>query len=132
MKKVLIVEDQKEIRELLEEIFTKGLGFKHVTFACDGLEGFAETCLQKFDLICTDHSMPFYNGGDLICAIRNKEGLNQHTPVILISGLLSELPRDIKKLDSVYFLEKPIDFTRFTRYVRMAMLEHKSKMDVVD
>lgn len=63
MNKVLIVEDQKEIRELLEAIFTQNLGFKHVTFAHDGLEGFAECSLQQFDLICTDHGMPFFNGG---------------------------------------------------------------------
>ncbi len=128
MKKVLIVEDQKEIRELLEEIFIKSLGFKNVTFACDGLEGFAEASLQKYDLICTDHNMPFYHGGDMVCAIRAKEGLNQQTPIIMISGLVGELPRELKKMEATYFLEKPIDFTRLTRYVKMAMMaSHKAK-----
>ncbi len=127
MKKVLIVEDQKEIRELLEEIFTKDLGFKNVTFACDGLEGFAESTLQKFDLICTDHSMPFYDGGDLMFAIRNKPGINQDTPIIMISAMVTELPGKIKNFEATYFVEKPIDISRLARYVKMAMLAQKSK-----
>ena len=46
MKKVLIIEDQKEICEILEEIFCKHHGFKHATFAYDGLEGYMEAQLH--------------------------------------------------------------------------------------
>lgn len=128
MRRVLVVEDQKEIRELLEEIFTNELGFKSVTFACDGLEGYTEASLQQYDLICTDHSMPFYDGGDMMYAIRNKPGLNQKTPIIMISAMVSELPSKLKNFDATYFVEKPIDLTRFSRYVKMAMLAQKEKM----
>lgn len=131
MKRVLIVEDQKEVRELLEEVFMKELGFKYVTFASDGLEGFAESYLQKFDLICTDHGMPFFNGGDLIAAIRLKPGVNQHTPIIMISALLPELPEKLKGMDNTYFVEKPIDYGRLSRYVKMASLAHKNKKDLI-
>jgi len=128
MSKVLIVEDQKEIREILEEVFRKELGFKSITFACDGLEGFAESYLQKFDLICTDHSMPFFNGSDLVSALRNKSGLNQHTPIIMVSSFISELPPELKGLENTYYVEKPIDFSRFCRYVKMAMMNEKRKV----
>ena len=125
MKRVLIVEDQKEVREILDVVFTKELGFKSVTFACDGLEGFAESSLQKFDLICTDHGMPFFSGGDLVAALRAKPGFNQQTPVIMISALIPELPEKLKGLESLYFVEKPIDYERLRRYVRMAMNSSK-------
>lgn len=130
MRRVLIVEDQKEIREILEEVFTKELGFKYVTFATDGLEAFAESYLQKFDLICTDHGMPFFNGGDLISAIRTKPGQNQHTPIIMISALIPELPVKLRGLESTYFVEKPIDFNRLKRYVKMAIATSGNRKDL--
>ena len=122
MKKVLIVEDQKEIREILEEVFRKDLGFQSVTFAIDGLEGYAEAYLQKFDLICTDHSMPYCSGSDMIAAIRSKTGLNQKTPVIVVSAYVAEIFGKINDHESTYFVEKPIDFTRLCRYVKMALI----------
>lgn len=131
MKRVLIVEDQKEVRELLEEVFMKELGFKYVTFASDGLEGFAESYLQEFDLICTDHGMPFFNGGDLIAAIRSKPGINQHTPIIMISALIPELPVKLKGMENTYFVEKPIDYGRLRRYVKMAIATSKNRFNLM-
>ncbi len=131
MSRVLIVEDQKEIREILEEVFTRELGFRHVTFATDGLEGFAESYLQEFDLICTDHGMPFLNGGDLIAAIRTKPGINQYTPVIMVSALIPDLLVAIKGMEGIYFLEKPIDFNRLKRYVKMAIGTSKNRKDLI-
>lgn len=127
MKKVLIVEDQKEIREILDNIFRQELGFQSVTFAVDGLEGYTEAYLQKFDIICTDHSMPYCQGSDMVSAIRNKPGLNQSTPIIMVSGYISEFENKMKNSDNLYFIEKPIDFKRFCRYVKMAMINQNEK-----
>lgn len=127
MKRVLIVEDQKEIREILDIVFRKELGFTHITFACDGLEGYAEAYLQKFDLICTDHCMPYCKGADMVMAIRNKSGLNQHTPILMVSSYASEIADKMNNLESTYMVEKPIDFNRLTRYVKMALLNQSKK-----
>lgn len=132
MKKVLIVEDQKEIREILDEVFRNELGFKSVTFANDGLEGYAEAYLQNFDLICTDHSMPYCSGSDMVAAIRNKSGLNQHTPVIVVSSYVSEISGKMESFESTYFVEKPIDFARLGRYVKMAMMNQSKKESAIE
>ncbi len=123
MKKVLIVEDQKEIREILEVVFSKELGFESVTYAIDGLEGYAEAYLQKFDLICSDYTMPFCNGGEMVTAIRTKSGINHNTPVIFVSAFVSEFVGLLSGLENTYFVEKPIDFKRLHRYVKMATLK---------
>ncbi|MBC7715047.1 MAG: response regulator transcription factor [Rhizobacter sp.] len=129
MKKVLIVEDEKDIREILDEVFRKDLGFTHVTFATDGLEGYTEAYLQKFDLICTDHAMPYCKGSDMVFGIRNKTGINQHTPIIMVSALISEFADKMENMESTYFIEKPIDFSRLSRYVKMAMMNSKNRTD---
>jgi two-component system nitrogen regulation response regulator NtrX len=121
MKKVLIVDDEKEIRNIYEEIFRSELGFESVTFAGDGLEAFTECTLQKFDIITLDHQMPFMKGADFLSALRNKPGINQLTPVIMISAFLPELPETIKTIENTYFMDKPVDFARLSRYVNMSV-----------
>lgn len=119
MKKVLIVDDEKEIRITFEEIFRNELGFDSVTFASDGLEAFTECSLQTFDVITLDHNMPFLKGDDFLFALRNKPGINQQTCVIMISAFLPELPEAIRTIENTFFVDKPVDFKRFTRYVNM-------------
>lgn len=121
MKKVLIVDDEKDIRQIFEEIFRSDLGFESVTFAADGLEAFTECSLQKFDIITLDHQMPFLKGAEFLTALRNKPGINQHTPVIMISAYLPDLPETIKTIENTYFMDKPVDFTRLSRYVNMSV-----------
>jgi CheY-like chemotaxis protein len=127
MKKVLIIEDQKEICEILEEVFCKHHGFKHATFAYDGLEGYTEAQLQKYDLICTDHSMPYFNGADMVSALRHKPGLNQDTPVIMVTASALELSSDLKNFEDTYFIEKPIDYSRLSRYIKIIASSNKKK-----
>lgn len=121
MKKVLIVDDEKDIRHIFEEIFRNDLGFDSVTFAGDGLEAYTECSLQKFDIISLDHHMPFLKGAEFLSALRNKPGINQHTTVIMISAYLPELPETIKTIENTYFMDKPVDFTRLSRYVNMSV-----------
>jgi CheY-like chemotaxis protein len=121
MKKVLIVDDEKEIRLIFEEIFRNELSFESVTFAGDGLEAFIECSLQKFDIITLDHQMPFLKGAEFLHALRNKPGINQHTTVIMISAFLPDLPETVKTVENTFFLDKPVDFSRLSRYVNMSL-----------
>lgn len=121
MKKVLIVDDEKDIRHIFEEIFRHELEFDSVTFAADGLEAYTECSLQKFDIITLDHHMPFLQGAEFLTALRNKPGINQFTPVIMVSAYLPELPETIKTIENTFFVDKPVDFTRLSRYVNMAV-----------
>ncbi|MBC7537925.1 MAG: response regulator [Bacteriovorax sp.] len=121
MKKVLIVDDEKDIRIIFDEIFRHDYGFENITFAQDGLEAFTECSLQKFDIITLDHMMPFMKGAEFLIALRNKPGLNQKTPVTMISAFIPELSETITSIENTYFLEKPVDFTRLSRYVKMSL-----------
>jgi CheY-like chemotaxis protein len=121
MKKILIVEDEIEIQHLLRDLFLPELGDVEATYAMDGLEALACTKNEKFDLICTDHMMPICKGADFVIQLREEEGINQHTPVILVSANIPDVPEKMHTFTDTYFMAKPIDFTRLKRYAKMAM-----------
>jgi CheY-like chemotaxis protein len=121
MKKILIIEDEVDIQELLRDLFLADLGEIEAVFAMDGLEGFSCAAKEKFDLICTDHMMPLCKGADFMIGLRQKPGLNQHTPIILISANIPETPEELHQLSNTYFMSKPIDFERLKRYAKMSM-----------
>jgi CheY-like chemotaxis protein len=121
MKKVLIVDDEIEIRNIFEEVFRHELEFESITFACDGLEALKECALQKFDIITLDHMMPQLRGADFLAGLRSKPGLNQKTTVIMISAHLPDLSETIKSTESTYFMDKPVDFKRLYRYVKKSL-----------
>ena len=95
------------------------MGFDNITFASDGLEAFTECSLQKFDIICLDHSMPYLTGADFLVALRSKNTLNTNTPVIMVSAFVPELSTRLSYIENLFFVDKPIDFTRLSRYVKM-------------
>ncbi len=82
MKKILVVEDEKRIAELLQ----KGLaefGYE-VTIAYDGEMGKRLINSFSFDLIITDVILPHYNGFELTKIIKAK---NPEIPVIMLTAL---------------------------------------------
>lgn len=129
MSKILLIDDEPLILEILEETFRIDYQFQDLTTANDGLDAFHLCMLQQFDLICLDHLMPFLKGADLLAALRSKPGPNHKTPVIIISAYVPDIPENIKNINDTFFLEKPIDLDRLKRYVKLALYKGKSSLD---
>ncbi len=127
MKKILIVDDEPMIRELLAEYFRLELKVESITFASDGFDAFAEASLQKFDLICLDQMMPFCKGDQFLTALRKKEGPNKTTTVVMVSAYIPDITSEIKSIENTYFLEKPIDYERLSRYAKIAFNKEFAK-----
>lgn len=80
-KKILIVDDDDEIRELLEfDISQSGYD---VETASDGMEGLHKAVSENFDLILLDVMMPKMNGFD-VC--RNLRQTKPDIPVLLLTA----------------------------------------------
>lgn len=82
MKKILIIEDEKRIAELLQ----KGLiefGYD-VTLAFDGDMGQRLIASNLYDLIITDIILPYHNGFELTKIIKSK---HPDLPVIMLTAL---------------------------------------------
>ena len=78
-KKILIVDDDDEIRELLE--FDVAQSGYFVDTAKDGLEGLNKALNNSYDLILLDVMMPKMNGFDVCKNIRNAK---INIPILLL------------------------------------------------
>jgi CRP/FNR family transcriptional regulator, cyclic AMP receptor protein len=83
MKTILIVEDDKFIREDVEEMLT--LAGYSVVIAQDGKEGIAKAKELNPDLIITDIAMPFVDGMGLLYMLRH-DTKTEGTPVIFLTS----------------------------------------------
>jgi two-component system, OmpR family, alkaline phosphatase synthesis response regulator PhoP len=86
MRKILIVEDEKFIRDLYILVFTRA-GYD-VDVAVDGEEAVNTVRSNvSFDIILLDIMLPKMNGMDVLKIIRDKNAPSVKTPVFLISNL---------------------------------------------
>ena len=84
MKTILIVEDEKDIAEMLS-VFLENEGYRTVT-AGDGLEGLGLFARERVDLVILDVLLPKLDGFSLCKKIREKSDV----PVIMLTALSDE------------------------------------------
>jgi CheY-like chemotaxis protein len=70
-KRILLVEDEKMVRELTKRILV-GAGF-HVTEAADAGEALMHAEEGNFDLLLTDVALPAMSGPELVARLRQRE-----------------------------------------------------------
>ena len=104
-KRVLIVDDEEAIRDVLSELFD-GLGY-HVGLAGNGNEGLDAALSSDIDLAVLDVSLPGMNGLDLLCALKESK---PDLPVIMVTGYAS-MGAALKalKLGAYDYIQKPFD-----------------------
>lgn len=111
---ILIVDDEKDIRLLLQE-FLENNGFT-VLVAEDGQQALKLAGEQLPDLVITDLLLPKEHGIDVIQIIKDRFFL----PIIAISGIYKQ--DEIKtRIDDVFidgFFEKPLDLNAILACVR--------------
>ncbi|MBA7708509.1 Regulatory protein AtoC [subsurface metagenome] len=81
MDRILIVDDEKAIRDILSEMLSV-MGFE-VVVASSGNEGLHLFLNDSFDLVLTDLKMPGIDGWTLALYIKEK---SPKTPIVLITG----------------------------------------------
>ncbi len=102
-KKVLIIDDEQDVREFLVELF-EDHGFETVT-ASDGVEGLEMLKAESPDLITLDLMMPNDTGTAFYRKMHRDEKFSG-IPIIVISGVAGR-HLAIKKPLAVF--DKPID-----------------------
>lgn len=117
MAKILVIDDEKSIRNTLKEILEyEG---HEVQDAADGLDGLKKIEAEKFDIILTDIKMPKMDGMELLDKVIE---LQNDTPVIMISGhgTIETAVEAIKK-GAYDFISKPLDLNRMLITLRNAL-----------
>jgi CheY-like chemotaxis protein len=82
-RKILVVEDDEDQRELMRRALTRQ-GYD-VTAAADGIEAYELALSLRPDLIITDVYMPAADGAHLVRRVRDTEGL-AGTPILVTTG----------------------------------------------
>ena len=117
MSKILIIDDEKNIRKTLREILEYEK-FK-VDEAIDGTEGLSLIKKEKYDLILCDIKMPKMDGIEVLEKIIEQ---GSDTPVVMISGHGNiETAVEAVKKGAFDFISKPPDLNRLLVTIRNAM-----------
>jgi DNA-binding NtrC family response regulator len=87
LKKILVVDDDEQLRDMLLEVLTS-LDYFPIGVE-DGEEALSQLKIQDFDLIISDIRMPKMNGLSLLKSIKKTDG---EIPVVLITGFPSTCP----------------------------------------
>lgn len=113
-EKVLVVDDQAEIVELLEESFR--LRGYEVISAKDGQEALAKVYQERPDLILLDIMMPMFDGYEICRALKNDE-TTKHIPIIFLTanGKQSDIERGFELKADGYVVKpfEPLELTEF-------------------
>ena len=126
MAKILVIDDERAIRNTLKDI----LEFEGYTVevAENGRVGLESALSSTFDLIFTDIKMPEMDGLEFLQTYRNKmqEQNSEESPIIMITGHGSvDTAVDALKSGAFDFIQKPLDLNRLLLTTKHA-IEHRS------
>ena len=129
-KSILIIDDDKRLRELLEEYLTEK---EYKIYLCDDFTS-AQEILEYFifDLIIVDRMMPSGDGVNLIKIIKEKNS----TPVILLTAM-GEAENKIEglKIGADDYISKPFEpeelYLRIQKLLTLYNINIKKKKSVI-
>jgi two-component system response regulator PilR (NtrC family) len=105
MQKILIVDDERSMRELLQVVFRRA-GYS-VSVAENGNDALEKIKRDVIDVVVSDVKMPDSNGIDLLKQIR---ALSSDTVFVLMTAFATiETARQAFKLGADDFIQKPFD-----------------------
>lgn len=124
MAKILIIDDERAIRNTLKDIL-EFEGYE-VNTAEDGEQGVNMAKKDSYDLIYTDIKMPKMDGMEVLDNLSDLP-----CPIIMISGHGNiETAVEALKKGAFDFIEKPLDLNRLLVTTKNALSHHKLKAEV--
>ena len=115
--RILVVDDESDIRELLQDILVEE-GYE-VDVAGNGAEARDACAKEAPDLVLLDIWMPDIDGISLLREWQHSQSLT--APVVMMSGHGTvETAIEATKLGAVDYVEKPLSMTKLLRTVESA------------
>jgi len=122
-EKILIIEDSKEIIELLVDILISNNFI--VDYISDGSEAIEKIKKENYQLVILDLQLPEKDGFEVLEEIKK---INENLPVIILTGFgTTENIVKAIKMGAVDFIEKPFDIQnlieKVRKYIKISSLE---------
>ncbi|MEW6720409.1 MAG: HD domain-containing phosphohydrolase [Thermodesulfobacteriota bacterium] len=120
--RVLIVDDEPAVRELLSQALTD-VGSYETEMAADGLEGLERMRNSRYDIVFTDITMPRMNGMDFLNRCRE---IDPSVPVVMLTGVASmEIAVAAMRQGACDFLTKPFRLDKIVSTTERVLGEWK-------
>ncbi len=121
-KRILVVDDEEEIRNLLRRAIERQLG-SQVDVAASGLEALEQIRVSHYNLMVTDLSMPEMDGLSLFKAVKERHPDIQ--VIVLTAAPSLESSMAAVKSHVFSYLAKPLAIDRFLKEVQAALQEQE-------
>ena len=102
--KILILDDESDIRELLEAYFNRVFNNISVLLFDDAASALKAMKCNEFDIVCFDIGMPKMNGIDFL---KQAKQIKKNGKLVCISGFTAMLESDLA--DANLILNKPFN-----------------------
>ena len=127
MAKILVIEDELNIREVLKDILD--LAGYEVETASNGRSGFEAFSNNRPDLVLCDVNMPDLNGFDLLSAINQRFSDEVIPPFLFLTANVE--PEDIRaglNLGADDYITKPFDHREILQIIKLRLDKRKKLM----
>ena len=123
--RLLIVEDEEEIRKSLRELFTPDYEIEE---AVDGIEAIEKARAFRPDLILLDLRLPRMDGYQ-VCQRLKSDPITAQIPVIMVTALV-ETPQKVRGLEygADDYITKPFDLEEIEARVKMVLRRARQKV----
>jgi DNA-binding response OmpR family regulator len=122
--RVLIIEDDEEMRSLLKDFFVKE-GFETDSVS-NGYDAFGIITKKPFDLVVTDIRMPGLTGLDILPRIKK---IQPEVAIIVITAFgTEEVRRKAFERGAKAYLEKPIHFQELRGLIHDVILAKEKRV----
>ena len=119
-RKVLIVDDDEEIVELIVDVLIRDGRFE-TRSASSGYEAGIETQQFRPDLILLDYMLPDVNG-NIVCQTIKKNPEFENIKIIVVSGVIKQDEiAQLLKSGAEDFVKKPFDITELTDKISVVL-----------
>jgi two-component system response regulator AtoC len=127
MDKILIIDDDENIRETLSILLEKDY---KVISAANGQDGLQKFVTEFPDLIVTDLKMDGLDGLEILKRVKK---INKNVPVILITAFDAVQPTiDAIHLGAYDYFEKPLDIEKFKICIKRALKSKRLSERIYD
>jgi DNA-binding response OmpR family regulator len=125
MEKLLIIEDNKDVNDMLcETLSAEGYQVKSVY---DGLAGMRELKSEAYDIVLLDLMLPYRSGDGILKELRKFSNI----PVVILSAKdMVETKIDVLKLGADDYITKPFDLGEVAARVAVCLRRTKTQQIV--
>lgn len=106
MKKILIVEDEKDMQDIYREMFENQTKYE-IDIETGSMPALRKLALKNYDMIILDIVMEPIAGDSFFIYLRS-DAKTAAIPVLVVSVLGPDIMEKLRRVDHAHYLQKPI------------------------